>query len=210
VQLNVITFGNPAALAAAEITVDDMITQAVRWIEVVRNYHGDGNHGELLGRYLAHAIRNGEHLTTRKAIAAAEATPGDPLADAILRETIFEMGQQHEALSPQLQQFRERCILRGPVTRGRGGDEHDDFVRNADMLLLIRLLTIVFGIKARRSGSRRPCGCSVLGQALAQHGVPIGEDRLEQLWKSPLGRIARSIDLRPHLTEWANRQHERS
>jgi hypothetical protein len=206
VQLNVITFGTPAALAAAGFAVDDMIDQCAIWIATVRAHHGDG--GNLLGRYLAQAIRNGEALVTAKAIEAAEA--GDALADAILRATIFEMGQQHEALSPQLQQFRERCILRGPVTRGQGRSEHDHFIRDVDMLLLIRLTTIVFGVKARRSGSRRPCACSVLSRALACHGITISEKRLEDLWKSPIGRIARAIDLRPHLTEWANRQQRRS
>ena len=151
-----------------------------------------------LAELLRNRLRRGDSIVIEKAIRAAE-RDDDWLADAVLRQTYFEMKDHGEPMSRQLETFGERAVLRPPVLRGRGRDEYADWRRNILICVLIQVTCADFNVCPTRSRSarreRRPSGCSLVKQALQRHKIHIEEQTIQQhIWLGGLlGTLVRQV-----------------
>jgi hypothetical protein len=125
-------------------------------------------------------IRRGDFKIMTQAIAAAE--QGDPVAHAALDRVFHEMLDAGEMPGAALRDYHRRAS--GAPKQGRFS--YEDYRRNAGFMVLVRLTCQTFSLPATRNReqrrARRPCGCSVIAEALQRTEINISESRLTNRW----------------------------
>jgi len=186
-------------LPATLIETEQMITEASAWVKTVLSTLGKNYSREWLETRLLQGLRDGVLTLTEKAIEAAE-QKNDEIADAALRTVFQELisgalvkrGPGHL----QVLAFGQLAVKRPPLTRRRGGEWYDNWIRNLEICFLIALACGQFGLQPTRSrearrANRIPSGTSIITAALARSRLNLEEASVQRHWLGLPGELAR-------------------
>ena len=127
-----------------------------------------------------------------RVIAAADA--GDEIADAALGYVFHSMMDRGETPPASMVAYEARVRLRGPLGRGQGRNQHDNWQRDIGIACLVYLAKDRFGLSPTRNREQRrrrqPSACSVVALALGRRHINVAEKRVENIWSGLRGRVA--------------------
>jgi hypothetical protein len=112
----------------------------------------------------------------------------DADADAALSEIIFQHLLKGRELPQNLRAFLMVLMRRRfeqPPKRSRGAQRNRFFARNRFIVSMITSLHSNMGFsptRNRASKNSRPCGCSIVADALTRIGKPTTERAVEEVW----------------------------
>src|SRR5262249_31719494 len=179
-----------------------LVTEASAWVAQVLPTMGKNYSSEQLKILLLQGLRDGVLTLTEKAIKAAE-QEDDEIADGALR-TVFQelIGGAIANRAPghlQVLAFGQLAVKRPPLTRRRGRQWYDNWIRDLEICFLIALACGRFGLQPTRSrearrANRIPSGISVVVAALVRNGINIEEASVQRhIWLGLPGEIARYV-----------------